>query len=644
MQDTSGQIPLPPVPPPPSMQIPQRKRSRWWIPLAIIGGLLIILILAVGVIMSVFVSSIGDFGGKKDAGPIQKKTVLVLDFSRGVGEYSQPNPFAFGNNKNTTDLLDILTALKDAKTDDKIEGILIKAGGVVGTTKLTEIRDAVGEFKKSGKFVYAFMEGGTKQHYYLASIADSIFVPQDGIVEFNSFGATGMFFKQLGDKLGVAWHVEQFEEYKSAAEMTSRENWSAPAKQEVRELLEARQNTFIEAVAQGRKLDRAEVFRLMQTGVYIPDSLLKYKLIDGFLREDDLKERIARRIDPTDTTAHPKLRTTSINKYAARDRDVKEEVDKSHGIAIVYATGAINGGTGSGSGDGIYSRTLIKNLRKAAENEKVEAILLRIDSPGGSASASDDIWNTIREIRKKKPVYASMSDVAASGGYYIAMACDTIIAHPSTITGSIGVIMAIPNISGTMGKIGITIDTISLGQSAHFMNSTLPFTDQDKAKLREFGAGIYHRFVQKVADARKKDFESTRLLARGRVWTGQAAFERGLVDVQGGFQDALALIKKRIGADPTKKLSVYTYPEKMETIDIILKMLDIDSDDEDAKATQNQVLTSLLQKSVSPGMPVEELWNSMPADVRKSMLHTAAMADIGTKERTMLMMPFVISD
>lgn len=644
MQDTSIPTPIPPVPPPPSSRNQSRTKSRWWIPLAVIGGLLVLLIVVIGVVMSVFVASISDFGGSKAAKPIKKKTVLVVDLSQGVGEYDQPDPFSFSMNKNTTDLLDILNALHDAKSDEKIEGILIKAGGSVGATKLAEIREAVVDFKTSGKFVYAFMESATRQQYYLASVADSIFMPQEGIVEFNAVGATGLFFKQLSDKIGVAWHVEQFEEYKSAAEMTSRENWSAPAKQEVREILESRQQQFVDAVSKGRNLDATEVLRLMNQGVYVADTLLHYKLIDGFSREDELTERIARRLDKADTSLHPKLRTTSINSYAARERDTDEEISKDHGIAIVYASGAISGGKGD-YGDGIHSRSLIKNLRKAAENKDVEAILLRIDSPGGSAIASDDIWSVIKEIRKTKPVYASMSDVAASGGYYIAVACDTIVAHPSTITGSIGVIMAIPNVSGTLGKVGITTDTISLGASSHFMNGSLPFSERDKAQLRDFGSGIYHRFVQKVADARKKDFESTRALARGRVWTGQAAKEHGLIDVTGGFRDALALVKKRLGADPNKKVRVFVYPEKQEFIEIILKMFNIGkSDDDEVLTSNNHTITSILSKAVAPGMPVEQFWQTLPEGVRKQVAHTAAMADIGNTEHAMVMMPYLIEE
>lgn len=631
----------PPVPPPPIGYTP-RKRTRWWIPVAIIGGILVALVVIAGAIFGALFAGLSDFGGSAAPKPIKDKTVLVVDLSGGVEEHSEPNPFSFNTDMGSTDLLTILSAIRDAKSDKNIRGILIRAGGQVGITKLTEIREAIADFKKSGKFTYAFIEAGTRQHYYLASVADSIFMPQEGIVEFNALGATGMFFKQLSNKLGVEWHVEQFEEYKSAAESASREKWSDPAKQELREIIEQRQKLFVQAVASGRNLPEETVSQLLNEGVYLADSALKHKLIDGFAREDELKEKIARIVDPSDTSANPKLRTTSLSDYASRETDT-EDVNEDAGIAIVYASGAIQTGSGDGLSNGIYSRTLIKNLRKAAANKDVKAILLRIDSPGGSAIASDDIWNTIREIRKTKPVYASMSDVAASGGYYIAMACDTIIAHPSTITGSIGVIMAIPNVSKTLNNIGITIDTISMGASSHFMNGSLPYSERDKNQLRTFGGGIYQRFVQKVADSRKKDYETTRALAKGRVWTGHDAFGNGLVDAVGGFHDALAMIKKRIGADPNKKSEVYIYPESEDLVKTILKMLKLTKDADDDTRTTTSTMQTMLAAAVQNGMPVSEFWKTLPPAVRAQFVHVAAIADISRTEQAMVMLPELFS-
>ena len=635
-----------PIPPPPSSQR-QRRKSRWWIPLAVIGGLLLLFVIVIGAFISLVVSNLGDIGGGLESEPtkIKSKTVLVVDLSAGVVEYRPPVVFNFGGDQGGISLLTAVTAIEDAKTDDNIEGILIKSAENTGMTKLTEVRDALLDFKSSGKFVYAFIESGDKADYYLATVADSIFMSQEGLLQFNAFGASGIFMKDLMGKLGIEWHVEQFEEYKSAAEQLSRDKWSEPAKQALRAIIEQRKDMFIKAVAESRKMDASKVDMLLNKGVYVPDSLLAAGLIDGFAREDELRERIAKRIDPSDTTSHPKLRVKSLSSYANRERNsMGDEVDENHGFAIVYASGAIQAGKNNDPFDqeGIYSKNLIAELRKAWENDEVEGIILRVDSPGGSALASDEIWSAIREIAKDKPVYASMSDLAASGGYYIAMACDTIIASPSTITGSIGVIMAIPNLSGTMGKIGVGIDTISTGPSSNFMNTLVPFTQADKTALREFGSGVYKRFVQKVADSRGMDFEETRALAKGRVWTGKDAKVAGLVDIEGSFGDAIDAMKRRIGVDPATKIKLYTYPEKIDNLTAILKMFGIDRDDEEEENTSNVSATDLIGRLFAPATPVEQLWKSLPSDTRAQMQYAVAMSNIGKSEQTMAMLPVAI--
>jgi protease IV len=638
MENTSST----PIPPPPSGQRPRRK-SRWWIPLAVIGGLLILFIVVIGAFVGVMVSNLGEFGGglDDDPKPVKSKTVLVVDLSAGVVEYRPPVVFNFGGDQGGISLMTVLSAIEDAKDDDHIEGILIRSVENTGMTKLTEIRNAIEDFKGSGKFVYAYLESGEREDYYLASVADSIFMPQEGILMFNAYGATGIFMKDLMGKIGVEWHVEQFEEYKSAAEPMSRTKWSEPAKQAVRAIVDQRSDMFIKAVSGARGLNEADVRAMLDRGVYVPDSLKALGLIDGFAFESALRERIAQRIDPSDTSKHPELRTKSIGAYAKRQRkDHDNNYDEDHGFAIVYASGAIQSGKNNDPFDqeGIYSRNLIADLRKAWKNDDVEGIILRIDSPGGSALASDEIWTAIREIAKDKPVYASMSDVAASGGYYIAMACDTIIASPSTITGSIGVIMAIPNLSGTMDKIGVTIDTISTGRSSAFMNTLIPFNAADKEKLRDFGSGIYTRFVQKVADSRNKEFEETRALAKGRVWTGSDAKAAGLIDIEGGLKDAVDAMKRRIGVDPKTKINLYTYPEKVDNLTAILRLFGIDRDEDDA-SVRSVTLNDLMVRLLAPSTPVEQLWRTVPADTRNQMKFAVAMANIGSKEPTMMMLP-----
>lgn len=643
MQDTPASS-LPPIPPPAGYMQP-RRRSRWWIPLVVIGGLLVLLVVAAGIFFSIIFGSLVDFselGSKKDDTPLKEKTVLVIDLSGGVVEYRPPVVFNFGGDKAGTSLMDILQAIRAAKTDNKISGIFYRSGKEsVGMTKLTELRDAILDFKTSGKFVYAFIESGSKGHYYLATASDSIFMPQEGLLDFKAFGVTGLFFKKLSENIGINWHVEQFEEYKSAAEMTSRERWSEPAKHELRVLVEDRNRMFVEAVAQGRHLTNNVVTQALDRGVFIPDSLQAAGLIDGFAREWELRERIHRRMNPNDTTQHPKLRTISISAFnSKRDAD-DAEVDEKHGIAIVYATGAIASGRNSDlfDSDGIYSKSLISDLRKAEKNDEVDVIILRIDSPGGSALASDEIWAAIQDIRKTKPIYASMSDVAASGGYYIAVGCDTIIAHPSTITGSIGVIMAIPNFSGTLGKLGITTDTISLGKSSNFMNTLIPFDESSKAKLKEFGAGIYHRFVSKVAEARKMTFEKTRMLAKGRIWTGSDALKNGLVDVSGGLMESIGLAKKRMGVDPKTKVKIHVYPEKIDNLSAILKMFGIGSDEEADEESARVPLMKSLAKLAPSTAPITEIWKSMPQSARENVEHAVRLTEIGNSEHVLMMLP-----
>jgi protease IV len=631
-----------PVPPPPGYSGMQRKRSKWWIPLAVIAGLLVIIIAIFGVFVSYVVGSFEDITSDKKQVSVKENSVLALNFTQGISEFDDSPPLDFSGEGKGNTLMEILSAINSAKTNNKIQGIYYKAGGSnIGMAKLSEIREALIDFKSSGKFIYAFIETGGKSHYYLASVADSIFMPEEGMMEFNAFGATGMFFKDLSGKLGVSWHVEQFEEYKSAAESMSRTNWSEPAKQELHELIDHYSDVFVQAVSSARKLPANQVLSALDRGLYTPDSLLSAGLIDGYAREHEVRIKMARRANPKDTSSDPKVRMVSVSSFQNWIENNDEDIDKNHKIAIVYASGAITSGKNSSpfGSDGIKSGSLIADLKKAAKDDEVDAILLRIDSPGGSAIASDEIWATIKEIRKKKPVYASMSDVAASGGYYIAMACDTIIAHPTTITGSIGVIMAIPNLAGTMDKIGVGIDTISLGKSSGFMNTLRPFSESDKASLRALGAGIYKRFVQKVADSRGKSFEDTRALAKGRVWTGVAAHERGLVDILGGMQTALKAVKRRIGVDENKKVYVKIYPEKEEGIEAILRMFGLGDNDDDSETSSSSQLTTTLKSIFGSPSQVEQIMNTLPPVAKSQLKHSVKLAEIGLNEHAFVMLP-----
>jgi protease-4 len=625
---------------------PAPKRNRWWIPLAVIGGILALGVIVFMVVIGAFIGGLfaGMDDGAKHTG-VKENSVLKIDLSGGLAESTTQDPFAAltGSTTGGASLYDVLEAIRKAKTDDRIKGIYITGGPTgAGMAKLSEVRQAILDFKKSKKFVYAYMDMGTKAQYFVASAADSIFMPEEGIIEFTAFGASAPFMKGLYEKLGVTWHVEQFEEYKSAAETMSRDKWSEPAREEVRALLEQRTEMFLTAVAASRRLEKSYIKAVMDHGVYLPDTLKYYRLIDGLAREQEVKKKIHRRMNPNDTAEFKKLRAVSIAQFLDHAKD--EDNDADVGIAIVYASGVINSGKQQSPFQeaGIYSETFIKNLRKAADDKDVNGIIIRIDSPGGSAFASDEMWAVIQEVRKRKPVYASMSDVAASGGYYMAMACDTIIAHPATITGSIGVIMALPNLSGTLNKIGVTVDTIAMGASANFMNPTLPLSDAERERLHGYGANTYRRFVQKVATSRGKEYEETRLLARGRVWTGQAALANGLADISGGLTDAIAVMRNRLGADPDKAVKILRYPKQTDGLQALLEMFrgsDESESDNTDEPSAAQIIAALMQYNYGDASAARQIVAAMPRELRAQVDHTAAITRIAMQERTLMVLP-----
>jgi protease-4 len=625
---------------------PAPKRNRWWIPLAVIGGILALGVIVFMVVIGAFIGGLfaGMDDGAKHSG-VKENSVLKIDLSGGLAESTTQDPFAAltGSTTGGASLYDVLEAIRKAETDDRIKGIYITGGPTgAGMAKLSEVRQAILDFKKSKKFVYAYMDMGTKAQYFVASAADSIFMPEEGIIEFTAFGASAPFMKGLYEKLGVTWHVEQFEEYKSAAETMSRDKWSEPAREEVRALLEQRTEMFLTAVAASRRLEKSYIKAVMDHGVYLPDTLKYYRLIDGLAREQEVKKKIHRRMNPNDTAEFKKLRTVSIAQFLDHAKDENNGADV--GIAIVYASGVINSGKQQSpiQEAGIYSETFIKNLRKAADDDDVNGIIIRIDSPGGSAFASDEMWAAIQEVRKHKPVYASMSDVAASGGYYMAMACDTIITHPATITGSIGVIMALPNLSGTLNKIGVTVDTIAMGASANFMNLTLPLSDAERERLHGYGANTYRRFVQKVATSRGKEYEETRLLARGRVWTGQAALANGLADISGGLTDAIAAMRNRLGAAPDKDVKILRFPKQTDGLEALLEMFrgsDESESDNTDEPSAAQIIGALIQYYNGDASATRQFVAAMPRDLRAQVDHTAAITRLAMQERTLMVLP-----
>ena len=626
-----------------TIQVPKpdstKKASKFSKTMMILGIIVGLFILA-GIGLSFLFSG-------EDSVEVKMNSILVVSFSETLNEYTlDAGPFS---ESTSASFLEVLHAVKNAKNDPLIAGIYIKAAGTpLGFAKLEEIIEAIKDFKKSKKFIYAFIETGSKSDYLLASYADSIFMPKEGLAEIQAPGASVMFYKGILDKMGVAVHVEQFEEYKSAGETFSKDKFSQPAKEEIAVILNARAQRMYQLIATGRNIPIRIIQEAFDRGVYAADSLLSLHFIDGIAQETEVKEKIKRKIESINLKKSgssdkiKNLSMISLSEYSEAKNAYKNplKAPDNQQIAIINGVGAIRSGK-SGSSNPfdqgtmeIASSSMASDIKKAKEDNNIKAIILRIDSPGGSVIASDELWNEIKSAKKVKPIYASMSDVAASGGYYIPMACDTIIAHPQTITGSIGVIAMIPYLSGTLNKLGITIDTLSTGASSQDMNVMMPMTERSQMKLKSQMYPIYQRFVQKVADSRKMTFDQARALAKGRVWLGNDAKNNKLVDTLGGLGLAISMAKKRIGISDSMDIMIKSYPEKKDFLEELFSTITKTKNNDEAQILSNQSsFMSFINHIVTSNM--------LPLQIKQQLALFWNIMHVSSKENVLLTMPYI---
>lgn len=613
------------------------RRSRWWKPILIVS----IIIIAYLIIIVVILDSIrGVF--QKEPVKVKENSVLLINFNEQYDEYKGEGLGALFDKTQGASFYELIKGIERAKTDPKIKGIYLRCSiSLFGWAKRREIVDVLTDFKKSGKFIYSFIETGNEGDYYLALPADSIFLPREGIIEMNGFAVSALFLKGFFDKIGIEYYVQQYEDFKSAGETFSRTKFSDSARLAYRSIIQQTYRNFIEKVAEYRKIPKEKVADLLRRGVYSADSLLELKLVDTLLNDNQAKELIKKRI--YGARFHPdslqqKVNFIPISSYVESENFQKiQNVDHNNAIAIVYASGPIIQKVQKSPFQFdlvIEPSDFIKNLKKAREDKKVRAIIIRIDSPGGSVIASDEIWEEIRRTKKIKPVYASMSDVAASGGYYIAMACDTIIAHPATLTGSIGVIAMFPNFSGLINKIGVNVDTISTNESANDLNFFLPFSKRQKEKAAELIKPVYFRFVSKVAESRKMTFEQTRVLAKGRVWLGTDAYERRLVDVLGGLNDAIRIASRRIGV-PNPLIE--RFPRPADEFQFLLKLL--------TKREDEESMIGKILKNINSNISNQYglLLNLLPEQIRQQALNILWMTLNPTKENAFVVLPYIFT-
>lgn len=523
-------------------------------------------ILTFVVILIIFLICMAAAGGSKET-DVVPNSIIHIQFTRVIPERTPDNPFkgvpflGLDDNKDIG-LNDILANIKKAKKDDNIKGIFLDESSLsVGQATVEEIRNALIDFKKSGKFIVAYSEVYSQSFYYMASVADKVYINPKGIFEFKGFSSQVTFLKGALDKLGVEAQIIKVGTYKSAVEPYFLTKMSDANRLQVTSYLGSMYDHFLSGIAASRKIGKDTLFNYANNMfVQAPEDALKYKLVDGLKYKDEVLDELKQR------TAEEELKIVEISEYTNTGLTNKEDGDKGSKdgrIAIVYASGEIT--NGDGDDNTIGSEGISKAIRKVRLDKKVKALVLRVNSPGGSSLASDVIWREVMLTKKVKPVIVSMGDVAASGGYYIACAADSIIAEPNTITGSIGIFAVLPNMQKLFNdKLGITFDGVKTGKYADLGDVSRPLTGDERMILQNQVNHGYDDFTKAVAEGRHKTQAYINSIGQGRVWTGEQAVKIGLVDRLGDIHDAILCAAKKA---KLKNYTINSYPEQKSKLD-----------------------------------------------------------------------------
>lgn len=509
--------------------------------------LVVLLVLVIGIIAGM--------GGDEEV-VVRDNSVLQLNLDAQITEQQIENPFEglpIGNTTPNIGLLQLKQTISNAKTDPKIKGIYLNVTyPMTGFSSIEEIRQSLIDFRKSGKWVIAYADVMSEGAYYLASAADKIYLNPEGEVEFNGLAIEMTFFKRMFDKLEVKPEIFRVGEFKSAVEPFILEKASPENRLQLTEMVNSIYGIMLTRISESRSIPKEKLEEISDKMLARTAKLsVEYGLVDSLLYYDQVLGDLRNRLALGETA---KVNFIKYNKY-------RKSIDASTGtgeneVAVIVADGTIM--PGSADEGVIGSDTFAEEIRRARENKKVKAIVIRVNSPGGSFQASDIMWREIKLAAEKKPVIASMSDYAASGGYYLAMGCDTIVAQPHTITGSIGIFSVLFDASGLMGnKLGITTEEIKTGEYGEMVTISRPLTDAEKNVWQTRTEDIYETFTGKAAEGRGITKEEIKKVASGRVWTGEQAIERGLVDVLGGYDDAIRIAAEKGGIADNYRVRFY---------------------------------------------------------------------------------------
>ena len=520
---------------------------------------------------------------------VKKNSVMMLDLNGVLVERTQESPLGilsqlFSDDSNTYGLDDILSSIKKAKENENIKGIYLQAS-MLGTSyaSLQEIRNALLDFKESGKFIIAYGDSYTQGLYYLSSVADKVLLNPKGMIEWKGIASAPLFYKDLLQKIGVEMQVFKVGTYKSAVEPFISTEMSPANREQVTAFINSIWGEVTQGVSASRSLpvDSLNALADRMLMFYPAEESVQCGLADTLIYRNDVRDYLKQWAELKEDDRLPILGLSDmINVKKNTPKDKSGNI-----VAVYYASGEITDYSGSSaSEEGIVGTKVIRDLRKLKENDDVKVVVLRVNSPGGSAFASEQICHAVKELKTKKPVIVSMGDYAASGGYYMSCMADTIVAEPTTLTGSIGVFGMIPNLKELSEKVGLTFDVVKTNKFEDLGVIMRPFNQDEKALIQMSIAQSYDTFISRCAEGRHMTKEAIEKVGEGRVWTGEMAKELGLVDVLGGIDTALEIAVRKAGIEG---YTVVSYPAKQDLLSSLL-------DTKPTNYVESQILKSKL--------------------------------------------------
>ncbi|WP_417430744.1 signal peptide peptidase SppA [Halpernia sp.] len=518
--------------------------------------------------------------GEKDV-TVKNNSILTLDFKTKIIDSPtevKENIFNFNNEDKNVTIYNALLSIRKAKNDDNIKGISIETDNIsAGITQLVDVRNALLDFKKSGKFVYAYGNTVSQSAYYLGSVADKYYLNPAGGVELKGMAAEVVFYKNFMDKYGINAEIIRHGKFKAAVEPFIKNEISPENKEQLSTLLNDIWSRTSSEIAKSRNIS-PENFKTTVDSLYslIPELSLKNKLVDQLIQESQYDDILRAKLK---IKKDEKLNKISFANYVKSNKE--DNKDKNNQIAVLYASGEIYNGKGY---EGIYAENFKKQIKKLTEDDDVKAVVLRVNSPGGSANAADEILFELQKLKNKKPLIVSFGDYAASGGYYISMAADKIYSEPNCITGSIGVFGIIPYFKDIANKNGIRSDVVSTNANSNMISPINGLSPGTLTMMTRSVEGTYKRFVYFVTQNRKKSFEQIDEIGGGRVWSGTRAKELGLVDELGTLDDAILYAAKKA---KLKSYNVASYPKEISKFQQIFKSMD--EDEISAKIIQHKI-------------------------------------------------------